>query len=75
MVAQIATDHSPAEVMYHLPIGDELIALNPLLGKSIILQFQQAIFCCHCGKRPIKASVKVIAIHAFVNCHNVMCAL
>ena len=70
MVAQIAADHSPSEVVYQLPVGEHRIPLNPLLGKPITLHFQQAIFCCHCGKKPTKALVKVTAIRAFVSCHS-----
>jgi hypothetical protein len=37
-------------VQYHLPVGDALVALNPLLGKKIQLQYLGAIKCTHCGK-------------------------
>lgn len=42
-------------VLYELPLGDQLIALNPLLGKSIKLVYSGKILCLHCN-RPIKKS-------------------
>lgn len=42
-------------VQYELPLGDQLIALNPLLGKPIKLMYTGKIFCVHCN-RSIKKS-------------------
>jgi hypothetical protein len=39
---------SPAQ--YELPVGDQLVALNPLLGKSIKLTYTGKIACIHCNK-------------------------
>jgi len=44
-----------ATVNYHLPVADQLIALNPLIGKPIKLTFTGAIACIHC-QRPMKKS-------------------
>ena len=38
-------------VEYHLPIGDDLLALNPLIGKPLTLNFLDKITCCHCDKK------------------------
>jgi len=38
-------------VVYHLPIGDELISMNPLIGKNIKLSYLGQINCIHCGKK------------------------
>ena len=38
----------PAE--YRLPVGDERIALNPLVGKRIALEFTGTIRCVACGR-------------------------
>ena len=38
----------PAE--YRLPVGDERIALNPLIGKRIALEFTGVICCIACGR-------------------------
>jgi hypothetical protein len=37
-------------VQYELPVGDQGIALNPLIGKSIKLTYTGRIFCVHCNK-------------------------
>ncbi|MGJ8691554.1 MAG: DUF2797 domain-containing protein [Thalassotalea sp.] len=37
-------------VEYQLPIGEDLLALNPLIGKPLTLNFLTKISCCHCGK-------------------------
>jgi hypothetical protein len=42
-------------VQYELPLGDQLVALNPLLGKPIKLVYTGKILCLHCN-RPIKKS-------------------
>lgn len=42
-------------VQYELPLGDERIALNPLIGKSIKLTYTGNIVCVHCN-RAIKKS-------------------
>jgi len=44
-----------APVQYELPLNDQKIALNPLIGKSIKLRYTGRIFCVHC-KKPIKKS-------------------
>ena len=54
MQAQLAFD-AAMPVQYALPLGDQMLALNPLLGKSIKLAYTGKIFCVHCG-RPIKKS-------------------
>ncbi len=42
-------------VQYDLPLGDQSVALNPLIGKSIKLTYTGQIFCVHCN-RSIKKS-------------------
>lgn len=42
-------------VQYHLPLGDQLIELNPLIGSSIKLKFTGKIECVNC-QRVIKKS-------------------
>ncbi len=38
------------KVLYELPVGEEFLPLNPLLGKKLHLQFTGKINCVHCGK-------------------------
>jgi hypothetical protein len=49
MHAQLEPDSSKP-VQYALPLGDQLVALNPLIGKSIKLVFTGKISCVHCNK-------------------------
>ncbi|MCK6261846.1 DUF2797 domain-containing protein [Vibrio sp. ZSDE26] len=43
------------EVCYKLPVGNEFIELNPLIGKSIKLTHTGNIFCSSCGKKSKKS--------------------
>ncbi len=38
-------------VEYHLPIGDEQVALNPFLGRRLILNYAGVITCIACGNK------------------------
>lgn len=42
-------------VHYQLPVGEQLIDLNPLLGKPITLHYTGNIFCSSCGKKTKKS--------------------
>ena len=46
---------SDQAVQYELPIGDEFIALNPLIGKTISIKYNGTINCVHCGKKTNKS--------------------
>ncbi len=54
MHARLDLDNSKP-VYYELPVGDQLFALNPLIGKSIKLVYTGKTACVHC-KRQIKKS-------------------
>lgn len=43
------------QVAYHLPVGDELLDLNALIGNQLTLQHTGNIYCQHCGKRTKKS--------------------
>lgn len=42
-------------VSYHLPVGDEELDLNPLLGQTLALRHTGQIFCVHCHKKTAKS--------------------
>ncbi|MEH6557113.1 MAG: DUF2797 domain-containing protein [Oceanicoccus sp.] len=42
-------------VDYRLPVGDTLIPMNELLGRSISLSYGGAINCLHCGRKTKKS--------------------
>ena len=43
------------QVQYQLVIGEELLPLNPLIGKPLTLTHTGNIFCCNCGKKTKKS--------------------
>ena len=49
------TSELKAPVNYQLPVGDENIALNQLLGKKISLSFSGQINCIDCGAKTKKS--------------------
>jgi hypothetical protein len=52
MTAQL---NSQGLVEYQLPIGDNLLAMNKLIGTNITLNFNGVIACQHCGKQTKKS--------------------
>ena len=42
-------------VIYQLPVGDQLLALNPLIGKTLKITYTGAISCSNCGKKTKKS--------------------
>lgn len=42
-------------VQYELPVGDELLALNPLIGQAISITHTGNIFCSNCSKKTKKS--------------------
>ncbi len=43
------------QVSYQLPIGEQLLPLNELIGQSLSLHYHQHISCSHCGKKTNKS--------------------
>ncbi|MBR9726877.1 DUF2797 domain-containing protein [Shewanella intestini] len=43
------------EVQYQLPVGDNLVDLNPYIGKTLSLNHTGNIYCCSCGKKTKKS--------------------
>ncbi|WP_440874799.1 DUF2797 domain-containing protein [Thalassotalea sp. PLHSN55] len=43
------------QVQYQLPMGEQSLALNPLLGKQLKLVYSEHIACKHCGKKTKKS--------------------
>lgn len=51
----IDNDGQNSNVEYALPVGDQHIPLNPLLGKTLKLVHTGNIFCSSCGKKSKKS--------------------
>ncbi|WP_442876566.1 DUF2797 domain-containing protein [Endozoicomonas sp. GU-1] len=49
------TDNSKSQVTYQLPVGEQLLPLNELLGQKLSMQYQGEIHCCHCGRKTKKS--------------------
>lgn len=43
------------EVIYELPIGDEMVNMNQFIGKEITLTYQNKIECVKCGRETVKS--------------------
>lgn len=43
--------HLDAPVQYAFRLGDEEVPVNPLVGKSLRLEYLGAIHCSHCGRK------------------------
>ena len=52
MTAQL---NENGQVSYQLPIGEQLLPLNELMGKTLTLQYHQHISCSHCGRKTKKS--------------------
>lgn len=52
MTAQLSAD---GQISYQLPIGEQKIELNPLIGKELTLTYHQEIRCCHCDRKTKKS--------------------
>ena len=52
LTAQLSSD---GHIQYQLPIGDQRIALNPLIGKTLSLHFHGNIACKQCGRKTKKS--------------------
>jgi len=52
LTAQLSTD---GLIQYQLPIGEQRIELNPLIGKTLSLHFHGHIACKHCGRKTKKS--------------------
>ena len=50
VIRKMHTSHKDV-VGYRLPIGEELVDLNPLIGQDIELNFSGLIFCINCGRK------------------------
>ena len=42
-------------VEYELPVGDERVFMNHLIGKYIIFKWENEIYCIACGRKTNKS--------------------
>lgn len=53
------------EVRYHLPLGSERIFMNELIGKDILLKYENEIRCIVCGKKTHKSFAQGYCYNCF----------
>ena len=54
-------------VHYQLPLGEELVDMNALVGKEIHLQWSNEIFCKSCGNKTNKSFAQGFCFTCFSN--------
>ncbi|RLD56982.1 MAG: DUF2797 domain-containing protein [Bacteroidetes bacterium] len=54
-------------IQYHLPLGDELVDMNELIGKEIEFEFSGEIHCVSCGKITNKSFAQGYCYPCFVS--------
>ena len=54
-IEKMQTTLKDGQAYYQLPIGGELVDMNPLVGQNIRLDFQGEIHCANCGRRTNKS--------------------
>ena len=59
--------HYENPIQYHLPVGDELVDMNKLIGKEIELEFSGEIHCVSCGKITNKSFAQGYCYPCFVS--------
>lgn len=42
-------------IQYHLPMDDELVNMNDLLGQHVTIRYDGLIHCSHCGRKTNKS--------------------
>jgi len=52
MTAQL---NENGQISYQLPVGEQLLSLNEVIGKTLTLTFHGAINCSHCGRKTKKS--------------------
>lgn len=52
MHSQLLSGHP---VNYQLPVGEQLLPLNELLGHRLSMEYLGEIHCCHCGRKTKKS--------------------
>jgi len=54
-------------VEYELPIGDELVYMNHLIGKYIVFKWLKEIYCVVCGRKTNKSFAQGFCYPCFLN--------
>lgn len=63
-LAKMHTTHA-SPVHYQLPVGNTLVALNPLIGKQISFSYSRQIYCIECGASTPKSFAQGLCYRCF----------
>ena len=64
-VQAMKTSLVDGDAYYQLPIGEEKIDMNALLGQRIELKYNDAINCAHCGQKNQKELARRLLLPLF----------
>ena len=70
---KMRTELTPEGVVYKLPVGDQEVPMNELIGKPISLAYQGRLIAPTVGVRPTRALTKAfvtLVSKAFLNAIN-----
>ena len=54
-------------IIYNLPIGDDLVLMNDLIGKYIVFDWKKEIYCISCGRKTNKSFAQGHCYPCFIN--------
>ena len=54
-------------IEYELPIGDELVYMNNLIGKYIVFKWEKEIYCVACGRKTSKSFAQGFCYPCFLS--------
>lgn len=55
------------EIQYLLPLGDQMVEMNPLLGHQIEMEYQGKIHCIRCGRETKKSFAQGYCYPCFIS--------
>lgn len=65
-IRKMATELVDGKAIYKLPMGDEFIEMNPLLGQKLKLEFKGQINCIHSGEQIKKSYGQGYSYKSFI---------
>ena len=63
----VSKEGESERVIYQLPIGEERIPMNQIIGKKIHLEYLNEIHCIHCGRLTKKSFAQGYCYPCFIS--------
>ncbi len=54
-------------VQYYLPVGDEIVFMNQLLGQTLRIEYLEEIYCIKCGRKTNKSFAQGYCYPCYIN--------